>query len=357
VLLAPATIAFGQSTSTGVTIEAVDNYADGSSSIICIAEVDNFRNGLLNASGTIWTAGHRYTDACGGGASPPCSAVYDTDFADPNRAAGSSVDNDTNNFDRSLDAISYVSVHGTCNDTTTTSCTSSAACGANSVCIGHGPTTNSPGWCANYRDRQLYVGLGPSTNNKHGGWINYSGGLMGLGEATLAGTWGNAGTNGGVNFAAVVNSCGVRPGFISQQTWNMFAGVQNIGMVMPVTPQGADDVDAPERGTAFAQAYATNANSSIGQAWRDSILSIPQTRGRSCPGRTTTYTNGGGHGITGCGAQITLSLDADEATATWNTNTETWVQAQNNSNKATGAGLERWIYRCNYACNTYGFTL
>ncbi len=50
----------------GVTAEATDEYCDASghncSSIICIAEADNFRNGLLNAPGTIFTPGNRYTN-------------------------------------------------------------------------------------------------------------------------------------------------------------------------------------------------------------------------------------------------------------------------------------------------------
>ena len=62
--------------STGVTAEATDHYCDANSnncsSIICIAEADNFRNGLLNKSGTIFTPGHRFTDRY----------VYDTDFVD-----------------------------------------------------------------------------------------------------------------------------------------------------------------------------------------------------------------------------------------------------------------------------------
>ena len=341
---------------TGVTVEAVDHYADGSGSIVCIAEADNFVNGLIY-SGSGWTRGNRWIDNCGGGNTPPCSNVYDTDFCDPNRAGASAFDNDTSNFDRSVDALSFVSVHGTCNDVSNTSCTSTAQCGANKVCMGAGPTHNSPGWCASLQDRLLYVGLGASTNNHHSGWIDYTSGQMALGEGATSGSWGGASTNGGANFAAVVNSCGVRPGFIAQETWNMFAGVQNIGMVMPSTPQGADDVDAPERGTAFAQAYRVNPNGSIGLAWRDSILGIPQTDGGGCPGLGSNYSNGGGHGITGCGAQLAASLDSTLARAQWNNGTESWVQARDTANKAVGAGSEAWVYRCNYDCTTYPFNL
>ncbi len=76
----------------GVTAEAVDYYyhPDGTlySHIICIAEADNFRNGLINAPNTIFHAGHRYTGP----------GVWDTDFVDPDRT-GHSWDNDTSNFD------------------------------------------------------------------------------------------------------------------------------------------------------------------------------------------------------------------------------------------------------------------
>jgi hypothetical protein len=345
----------GAAVVTGVSEEAVDHYADGSGSIVCIAEADNFVNGLIY-SGSGWTRGVRFVDSCSG-SSPPCSGVYDTDFCDPNRAGASTFDNDTNNFDRSVDAISFVSVHGICNDISSTSCTSTAACGAGKVCIGHGPTNNSPGWCASLQDRKLYVGLGPGTNNHHSGFIDYTSGQMALGEGPVSGSWGNASTNGGVNFAAVVNSCGVRPGFIAQETWNMFAGVQNVGLVMPVTPQGADDVDAPERGTAFANAYRANPNGSIGLAWRDSILSIPQTDGGGCPTLNSDYSQGGGHGVTGCGAQIAASLDSTQARAQWDNGTESWVQTRDTANKAIGAGYEAWVFRCNYDCNTYPFNL
>jgi hypothetical protein len=343
---------------TRVQEEAVDNYCDGTIPITAIAEADNFVNGLMNAPGTIWTRGSRYVDSCAGKTFPfcgGCSPVWDTDFIDPQRT-GNYADNDGANFDQSGGAISYVSVHGDCDDTTTTACTSSAQCGAGKVCVGHGPPNNSPGWCQPNLNRRLWVGMGGSYN-QHYGYVDYTGGQMALGEDATSGTWGNAGTDGGVNFAAVVNSCGIRPGFIFAQSRAMFAGVQTIGMVMPVTPQDADDWDAPERGTAFAQAYRTNPNGSISVAWRDSLLGVPQSRGKSCPGMNSTYTNGGGNGITGCGAQISLSMDANEARAEQNNGGESWVQTQNTANKAIGGGYEAWIIRCNYACVTFPFTL
>jgi len=95
--------------SNGVTAEAVDVYCNASggncSSIICIAEANNFRNGLLNAPGTIYRAGVRFTN----------KSVFDTDFFDPDRT-GQTFDNDTFNFDEAGNGLAYVCLHGTCND-------------------------------------------------------------------------------------------------------------------------------------------------------------------------------------------------------------------------------------------------
>ena len=91
---------------TGISIEAVDNYSCGALSNN-IANVDNFRKQMLSISG--YTTGVRWTD---GNVSP-------TDFIDPELVPGG---NDTANFDRSGDAISYFSGHGICDDQTDTAC-------------------------------------------------------------------------------------------------------------------------------------------------------------------------------------------------------------------------------------------
>src|SRR4051812_11216941 len=97
---------------TGISIEAVDRNSCGALSNN-IANVDNFRNRMLSIPG--YTAGVRYTNA----------SVFPTDFTDPERVSGGA---DTFNFDRPGNAIAYFSGHGSCDDQTTTVCTSTAGC-------------------------------------------------------------------------------------------------------------------------------------------------------------------------------------------------------------------------------------
>src|SRR5689334_17990266 len=97
---------------TGISIEAVDRYSCGPLRNN-ITNVDNFRNRMLSISG--YTAGVRYTDP----------SVFPTDFTDPERVSGAA---DTSNFDRPGDAISYFSGHGSCDDQTSTVCTSTPGC-------------------------------------------------------------------------------------------------------------------------------------------------------------------------------------------------------------------------------------
>jgi hypothetical protein len=125
-VLAAASLVLGLGDARGgnkITTESVNAYGVGT----CpgpplgnsIANGDGFRNGMLPA-GTIWAAGARYTD----------SSVYDTDFFDPQITSNAS-DNDTNNFDRSGDAIAYFTGHGVCNPisgATNVSCTHNSQC-------------------------------------------------------------------------------------------------------------------------------------------------------------------------------------------------------------------------------------
>jgi hypothetical protein len=342
-------------TSPGVTAEATDRYCDSHSqncsSIICIAEADNFRNGLLNKSGTIFTPGSRYTDRL----------VYDTDFVDPERT-GHSYDNDTFNFDRVGNGVAYVCLHGTCNDMTGQPCTNSGQCthpgGGQSlpgVCIGNGPPNDTAGVCGYYADRYL-ITTADAFGDHYGGWIDYSNGLVRWGESGNAGMFAGAGTNGGINFGLLSNSCGVRPGFVEREVMPLHAGMTVLGIVMPITA-GADDVDAPTRGTALANAYVTNPNGSIGHAWADSIVGIPYNDGGGCPGLGGNYQFGGGHGITGCGAQLTHAADSTRDFVLWDRDTETWNQVPNDGFDSLGTQWWATWWHCNYDCNAYPMTL
>lgn len=356
VVLMAALATLSAAAGTGVSAEAVDKYCNangtGCSSIICIDEADNYRNGLLTAPGTIFTAGVRYTG----------KSVYDTDFVDPEKT-GHSYDNDTYNFDRAGNGTAYVCLHGTCNDTTTQFCTASSQCNSPpgglsgpGTCISAGPPWGAWGWCAYNGDRYL-ITTADAYGNHYGGWINYSNGNVRWGESSTVGNWAGAGTNGGNNFGLLSNSCGTRPGYWYQQLAPLFSGMTVLGIIMPVTPQGADDVDAPARGTALANAYRTNPNGSVGFAWADSIVGIPQNDGGDCPNLGGSYSYGGGFGITGCGAQMTYSVDSTSGYAVWNRDTETWNQITGDTYDSAGNNYWAARWHCNYDCNAFPFTL
>ena len=329
---------------TAVATEAVDHYCG--SSIVCIAEADNYRNGLLTAPGTIFTSGTYWTE----------QNVWDIDFAD-NDITASGVDDDNVSFDMPGSGTAYVCLHGNGANTSTTSCTSAAQCSSGGVCIGHGPPNNSPGWCEYDSDRNL-INDACAYYNYRGGYTDYSANLTAWGESSVGkGCRSAAGTNGGINFGLLSNSYGTQPGFWWRQMEPLFGGMQVLGIVMPVTPQGADDVDAPARGTALSDAYRTNPNGSIGAAWVDSIVGIPQNDGGDCPGMGGSYQYGGGHGIAGCGAQLAYSIDATSSKSIWNRDSQTWNQISGNSYDATGCSYWAARWHRNYDCNSYPFTL
>ena len=331
---------------TGVTAEATDNYCDASgnncSSIICIAEADNYRNGLLNATDTMFTPGARWTDKW----------VYDTDFIDPDIQSGDA-GNDTNEFDQAGNGTAYVCLHGTCNDMPGDTCSSAADCQSGGVCIADAPPANTSGHCAYYQDRYM-ITTADAYGNHYGGWINYSNGLVKWGENSTVGGWAGAGTNGGLLFALLSNSCGIRPGFDQQQTSAIFAGVPVLGIIMPTT-YGSDDVDAPTRGTALSNAYVTNPGGSIAHAWTSSLAGIPYDDGGPCGAGDYTY--GGGFGIGGCGAQVSQSIGGNQTEADWDQDTANWHSVAYPGNASSGASWQESFYSCNYDCYTYPFTL
>jgi hypothetical protein len=316
---------------TGITIEAVDKYSCGALSQNK-PNVDNFRSRMLSISG--YTAGVRFTD----------SLVFPTDFTDPQKVSGGA---DTFNFDRPGDAIGYFSGHGTCDDQTNTSCTSNAGCpnvaGTQKRCLRF---TDSPlrGRCVYSRPRSIVVDkTGTSCQS-----VNYSTDGVAWGEDPTAGAWAGAGSNGGINFAVIDNSCGITPDLYIPEMLGAFAGVSTIALIMP-TRVGDDTADVSSRGRAFADRYVANRNSSIARSWAESINSV--TGGSGCA------FGGGNHGVGGCGAHIAVSLEVNQPRADWANRIETWEQLRDPANDGIGQGWMSWIYTCNYDCNNHPFIL
>jgi hypothetical protein len=282
----------------------------------------------------------------------PDKFVYDTDFIDPDIQSGDAGD-DTFNFDQNTIGTAYVCLHGTCNDMPGDTCRFASDCQSGGVCIADAPPNNTAGHCAYYQDRYM-ITTADAYGNNYGGWINYSAGLVKWGETTASGGWAGAGTNGGLNFALLSNSCGIRPGFDHQQDTAIFAGVPVLGIIMPTT-YGSDDVDAPTRGTALSNAFVTNSSGSIAHAWTSSLAGIPFDDGGPCGDGDYTY--GGGHGIGGCGAQLSQSMDVNQSASDWDLNTMSWTQIPYQSLGSAGTEAQSNTWTCNYDCTTYPFTL
>jgi hypothetical protein len=113
-------------------------------------------------------------------------------------------------------------------------CTTAANCRSGGVCIADAPPNTTSGHCAYHRDRYL-ITTADAYGNHYGGLTNYSAGSVKWGETAAVGGWAGAGTNGGLNFALLSNSCGIRPGFDHQQDSAIFAGVAVLGLIMPTT--------------------------------------------------------------------------------------------------------------------------
>jgi len=341
------TASFAQ-TLTAITVEGVSDYATLRSrgwtagDIDCLNQTQKFYN-TMTAANTGWTVGKNWQD----------DNVYDTDFRDPDVAGANGADNDSSNFDWSYTAIALACGHGSCDDALTTNCTSSANCSAGQYCMGNPPSANSSR-CTNGSPRRFQTS---SSSSKFGDQVMYGDGHTKLGETA---TWGGAGTNGGDMVAFIFNSCGVRPPYYFGQTGPMFAGVTQLNMIMPVSnvanAGSADAVVYSDRGLKLAQYAIANPNSAVSGGWFNNIDTAPQTTGGSCPDRTATYTNGGGHGISGCGAHISIAWDSVPTFANWDVDKMRWVDARNPGLRSAGIAAGYARYHCNYDCLTYPFT-
>jgi hypothetical protein len=358
--LVAATDAAASPYSTYVSYEAVDNFSQqqGFPNIQCIAEASGYVSGLTGGSNPLFFPKWEYQD----------DNVWDTDFVDPD-ITRTSYDDDTLNFDFLGQSSAYFCGHGLCDDdpsvnyawqscTTSSQCTNPQPAGSygNGYCLGKGPSLGPGGWCFYARNRNMIINNAPG-NNYHNGWIEYSDGkFVKWGESANSGGWAGAGTNGGINFAIISNSCGLRPWFQWQELANVFAGTHLVGVLMPIV-YGSDVVDAPDRGQWIANGYVTNSGSSVALSFLDAINSITQNEGRPCPLAGSHYTYGGGHGINGCGAHAIMSVDSTASSASWHVQVENWHNVTDDGYDAKGAGYNAILVLCNYDCNKYPITL
>jgi hypothetical protein len=328
--------------STGVTVEGVSDYTiQGGTNTDCDTEASGFLG--IVGGGNGFTQNTPYYDG----------QVYDSDFLDPDCSGCNSNDNDTNNFDRNGTAIALLCTHGTCDDTTTNACTTSSQCGSG-YCPGTPPTSASSA-CINNTSRRIVTS---SNNDIHGHKAFYGPGKARWGEDANSGAWAGAGTNGDDNAVFMINSCAVRQPFMLSQLKPLFAGTPIINIIMPTSNLNngkfADANKYSSRGSLLAYIALNNLNATMQVGWAAALDDTPQTDG-SCPDLTNTYTYGGGHGIIGCGAHVSMSMDESATYASEDLNDMTWMNTQDESWDSLGNGYWYWSAHCNYDCNTYPF--
>lgn len=319
--------------STKIATEAINAYSCGPL-FNRVTNADGFRNTMLSISG--FTAGNRWTDG----------NVFTGDFIDPDLQAGGA-DGLAGGFDESGHAIAYYSGHGSCPaGDMTLRCTSAASCadrpGHIKRCLRWGNGSSADfGFCA-YSESH-YIITDPTGSSCE--WVDYSNGPVSFGESNYSGAWRTAGTNGGINLAVIDSSCSVTADMYERDLGAAFGGVTTIAAMLPTH---GDTADVADRGSAFANRFVANPGSSVAHSWTSALNSV--TAGGAC------IYGGGGHGINGCGANISVSIGQDKDHAVWARDTENWTHIRHNINDPKARAYTAWTYTCNYDCNTHPFT-
>jgi hypothetical protein len=306
---------------------------------------DAFWLTLLNYPGTTYTPQRRSLD----------QSVLDTDFHDPD-LTGIPTDSDTNRFDQAGAAISFAYGHGTCDYTSTTTCTSDANCFTGSYCSRFGPVLAGDSRTCMWQKRRIFVtaDLSPDHANhvEYGkSWHFPATKSFALGESPNSGSFGGAGTNGGTNVAVIINSCGIQWNYWPSNTTYMRAGVHSLLMTSASVAWRnsdgnhyiSDTRDTTNRGSELANAIMNNINSKVKDGWFNPSM-VNGGFVTNQPGGTKYQ----------YGAHVMMASDATLALANWHVNNETWAQAKLDSNDATGNGFTAAAALCNYNCATYG---
>jgi hypothetical protein len=341
----------------GIMGESVDDYGNG----VCadmdlhhnVENVNGFLSNMTSGSGVTWPIVNNWQN----------TNVWDSDLVDSDVSASGG---DLFNYDRgnSPMGIAMFSGHGFCKDYDFLCNTMPSHCCAHaSDCTT--PQTYSPynqslpgvctkgpdvpagktGFCL-YNRARIPVTCGSNDVFGHKPPITS---LARLGESPNSGGWKGAGTNGGINFAIMDISCGLRPGLELAEIGPLFAGVHNYATVI-VTTALSDTNDSADRGIMFAKQWQMHPGSSIAWSWAVSINSMSMTDGFPCGNGPNGF-----HGISGCGAHWVGSLGETYSKVQFLNTSETWVQAQNDANDATGAAFWIYTYICNYDCVTFPF--
>jgi hypothetical protein len=329
---------------TGVSVEGVSDYTlvcgNTGCNTDCTTEAKGFLNGLSGHGGfttkIAWFDGN----------------VFDSDFLDPDISGGDSRDTDAFGFDAPGTAVALVCAHGTCDDITNNACTNSSQCGGG-YCPGS-PPAGAQSACIQNTARRIDTSSNGDIHNHAAFYTN--GGNARWGENATVGAWAGAATNGDDNAAFLINSCAVRPAFILNQMRSAFAGVALVNLMMPTSNLAngkfADAATWSSRGGTLATNAVANLNGAMMTSWDALLDSTPQGQGSACPNLDGNFKYGGGHGFSGCGAQVSMSMDSNNAFAQQDQQ-ETWNESQNEAWASFGNAYWYWHYHCNHDCNTY----
>ena len=122
-------------------------------------------------------------------------------------------------------------------------------------------------------------------------------------------------------------------------------------------PTGGDTTAATDRGQKFAMYAASNPNSSVGEAWANTISLLAYSQGQACYGQSAPKSDGyGGKGFNGCGCNLIFATDITGPAAVWRITGETWTDLMNDANDTYGSGWYSDTYLCNYPQNQYPFS-
>jgi hypothetical protein len=337
---------------SGIALETVSDYTYvcGGGSTACNTNANTEGAGFMSSilvSGSPWHQEIWYED----------SAVYDTDFYDPDMT-GFYSDNDTNNFDPSGVALSFVIAHGSCTDITSTPCTSTANCGANSYCPNVPLSSGQQSVCINESSR---VVITSSPESSHGNLVQYGTNpgnspllSFALGEDANSGAFDGAGTDGSTNVAIITNSCGFRSHFLFQDTARFFGGLHLLLFNMPAAAfvqsgkvNFADVSQWSARGSNLATFALSNLNAPASSAW------LTPTQANNS--YLTTCNSPPCSGTNNSGANVVMAEDPTSSQNACNRiSGETWNSTLNETQDETGSGWFCASWTCNFSnCSSF----
>lgn len=293
-----------------------------------------FKNNITSGGPLTWVAGLTRTN----------QQVSGFDLSDPTWSGnGSNRDqSSTKGLDVFGTGISYLAAHGAGAGGNafdeTQPCTSASQCN-NPQGITHMPShcaqdPRSPGTASclyEYAHAVVVCGTGDSNSTDR---VDYSYGStnpttpkeMRVGESSNSGSWGQAGTDGGINLLVMEASHSTHLGSGVNDLYGLFAGIQVLATSF--THYG-DLASGAERGTDFGALAKTSPSMAVSDAWV--AVTGMLTLGSGC-GSYPGYSDGG---FNGCGGHVAMVVDSTAAGRDAEMNF-TFYNLQSDSNDSTG---------------------